>query len=184
MAKRLFIAWRDLDHKNDRDDGIIYPDANVKTLFEARRMPQGTKVSDGVCDTGSTDFLIDTSFDECIKNPSPSQDTYATAGGGTKKGELTGEADMIFLNWWEPKATPWQRIKDLTVTSMRDQDEPLASPEELYKNHGYDLHLCHGYKPTDFTGFDRPAGAGRRLAGWSADVEPRPAWVQSCWTCP
>ena len=25
VAKRLFIAWRDLDHKNDRDDGIVYP---------------------------------------------------------------------------------------------------------------------------------------------------------------
>ena len=151
-------------------------------------MPEDMETSliEGLADSGATDILLSTEFNDCLRKSRPTKSVYFTAGDGAIEADRTGLVDAAFLNWWDPKAPPWTREKALPVTTMPGQDEPLLSTEAMYRDKGYDIQHMHGYDPGDFTGMTRPSGTGygpqARIAmrdetegqgGWSGQSGPQ-----------
>ena len=143
--------------KCDIDDELIYP-CDVQYVRMSNAMSAGAcdGLTMGIGDSGATDHLHDSSFNECLSNPRPSRTRYATAGEGSIKGDLVGELDVSVLNLNSQPNCPDYIDHTFTTTTVKGLGPPLFSLEASFRDQGYDVHLCHGYKKNDFTGLYRP----------------------------
>ena len=145
------------------DDGLECP-ADRKHIMSSRgiaksnpKTPQLSGVRASLADSGSSDHIVDAMYNSYLKSSRTSNSAYETAGAGCIRGELEGELEITILNLDRQPDCPDLTDHEITVTTVRGLGhEPLFSLEDEFTRHGYDSHMCHGYKAGDRTGLYRP----------------------------
>ena len=129
----------------DHDDGLMYPSDKGSACLSRGVGLSDSKMETDLGDTGASSHLQETSFNSTLYDTERSKSSFHTAGEGVIRDDIQGKQDISVLNLDHQPGCPNSVEHTRTVTTVEGLGPSLWSLETEFRDHGYDIHLTHGY---------------------------------------